>query len=256
MEAPFDRFDAGGKAPGGNVEVIEDLLLEGLWIEFQIPNGMFDRVLETFELCFHRSTPGYVWNHERFWVSIVPLKESENQPTCSDELFLRSRQQEGQGMRILFFLIGLILPIMASGGHSQDLYRWTDETGRVNIVDELGQVPERYRPEIKVYRRSFGKSTRSPAERDETSQPDEEASVKQEQAEPSAPTLEERAARTEALREEKEGLEEEKARLRVLETRYRTRKSRSILYTRRIEQLDKEVEAIQKELDALRQEGK
>ncbi len=30
----LDRFDAGGKAPGGKVEIIQDLFMKGFWIEF------------------------------------------------------------------------------------------------------------------------------------------------------------------------------------------------------------------------------
>jgi hypothetical protein len=160
-------------------------------------------------------------------------------------------------MRILLFLLGLILPIMASEARSQELYQWTDETGRVNIVGELGQVPERYRAEIKVYRRSSGKTKRSPAEKEEVSESAPEIVPKEEEPEPSAPTPQERNARVEDLRREKDELEGERRHQWILIRRFgRYAGARATLYKNRVKKLDEHIEAVQKELDAIRQEGK
>ncbi len=142
--------------------------------------------------------------------------------------------------------------MVTSQAHSQALYRWTDETGKIHIVDEMRRVPQEYRKGMKIYRPPSRPKKRRPVEKKEVSGPAVENSEEGEEPGTPAPTPGEGTARIEALQQREEELNQEKARLKVLETRFRTKRSRSNIYTRRIEELDQEIEAIHKELSTIR----
>ncbi len=153
-------------------------------------------------------------------------------------------------MLVWLLVVGLFFLVTASRAVSQELYQWTDEAGKIHIVDEMRKVPGRYRQEVSIYKASSGLKKRSSIEEKEASAPALETSEAQEQTEISPLTREERIARMETLRRREDELEQEKFRQSVLERRFGG--ARANFYRKRVEQLDQEIEAIQKELEAIR----
>jgi clan AA aspartic protease (TIGR02281 family) len=44
-----------------------------------------------------------------------------------------------------YWVVSLLIALMHTGGASADVYRWTDETGKLHFAQSLQQVPSRYR---------------------------------------------------------------------------------------------------------------
>ncbi|NIO04777.1 MAG: DUF4124 domain-containing protein [Proteobacteria bacterium] len=158
----------------------------------------------------------------------------------------------GKAVKVLFFLFGLAFSLMVSQAGSQELYKWTDETGKVNIVDDMSMVPERYRDTIKIYPISPVVMKRPSIEKEEVSESASDMVREEEQPEPATLTPEERDARIEALQNQKDELEKERRRQWILQERFGSIGSaRATFYKKRVEKLDEQIEAVQKDLDAI-----
>ncbi len=164
-----------------------------------------------------------------------------------------SEPVESHGLKMLVFLLPSLFLSVASPAGSAELYHWTDETGKIHIVDEITKVPERYRHGIKAHPTSSGPNKRSPTGEREVPEPARETLERQEDAEASPPRTQAEAARIEALRREKEKLEQERFRQTILERRFGG--ARATFYKKRGQEIDRRVEAIQQELDALHPEN-
>ncbi len=159
-------------------------------------------------------------------------------------------------MKVLFFLFGLVFSLMISQARSQELYKWTDETGKVNIVDDMRMVPERYRDTIKIYPVSPVVRKRPSIEKEAVSETASDIVRPEEEPEPATLSPEERNASIEALQNQKDELEKERRRQWILQERFGTIGSaRATFYKNRVKKLDEQIEAVEKELDAIRSSG-
>lgn len=156
-------------------------------------------------------------------------------------------------MKPFVFLLALLFALTASQAGSKDLYYWTDETGKIHIVDEIDMVPESHRDGAKIYWASPGPRERPPAQKRVKPESASGVPEKQEEPETAAFSTKEETGKIEALRQKKDELEEKRVRQRALLRRFRSSTVRSTVYKKGIKQLDGEIEAIQKELDTIRQ---
>ena len=154
-------------------------------------------------------------------------------------------------MRPLSLLLGLFLVCIVSQADSQEIYRWTDETGKMHLVDEFDRIPASHRDQVEAYRISSGRRKGPSTERQAAPERAPEIPETQERVEKPVLTPEERLAKIEALRTRERELEQERHRQMILERRF-NRGARGTAYRKKIDQLNRDIEAIQEEMDAIR----
>ncbi len=160
---------------------------------------------------------------------------------------------EGQALKRFVFLLAFLFPLVAAQAGSRDLYQWTDETGKVHIVDEINMVPESYRDTVRIFPVTPPPKKKPSIEKREVRESVPRVPEKQEQTEMSILAAEESAAEVELLRQRKAELEKDRTIARAQERRFRSSTVRSTVYKKRIQQIDEGLETIEEELDAIRQ---
>ncbi|MBW2120699.1 MAG: DUF4124 domain-containing protein [Deltaproteobacteria bacterium] len=155
----------------------------------------------------------------------------------------------------LIVWIAFLVAAPVSHAGSGELYYWTDEAGKVHIVDRIDLVPRGRRIGVREERVSKHPREGSPVQ----VSPEEEGASPEVQPEHpdkvadssvSEAAKKDEEKRIEALRGQKDELEAEKVRQQALKRRFKSSSVRSRVYGKRVEELDKKIELIEKELEA------